>query len=206
MKKLFYLLFSVVLLSSCGELTGGKTGANDLIVDELLGGISFVKIGEGKNLLDGTMDKGGAHSFRMKFNLPEGKSLRYFVFSNKTLDNGLIVTFSRVGGELMANFTLNGVSDSRSLGSFPEVIDLALDVHNDHEDAHILLWKYGTTYGDAEECVDDGNCLYNTEYYTFPNEGPWGSQGRAPGTFWGVQGDSSLILSLEGPSGAISDA
>jgi hypothetical protein len=206
MRKLFYLLISVALLSSCGELTGEKTGANDFFTKDLLGGISFLEIGEGKNLLNGTMEQRQAHSFRMKFRLPTGKSMRYFVFSDKTLDSGLIITFTRVGTEVVVNFSLNGTSDSRSLGNFPEVVDVVLDAHNDHEDAHILLWKYGTSYNDSEGCVDDETCLYNTEYYTFPNEGPWGSQGRSPGTFWGVQGDRSLIISLEGPADAISDA
>ena len=206
MNKLISLLLSVFLLVSCGDLSGKKTGANDFFNDDIIGGISFVKIGEGKSLLNGTMEQRQAHSFRMKFRLPSGESLRYFVFSDKNLNSGLVITFSRVGSELMATFSLNGTSDSRSLGDFPKVVDVVLDAHNDHEDTHILLWKYGTTYGDSEGCVDDETCLYNTEYYTFPNEGPWGSQGKAPGTFWGLQGDRSLILSLEGPSDAISDA
>ena len=119
----------------------------------------------------------------------------------------MIATFTRVNGKLNVNFTLNGVSDSREVGEFPEVVDIVVDVHDDHGDAHLLLWKNGGPYGDREECVGDGSCLYNTEYYTFPNPGPWGGQGRAArDTFWGLKGDSSLILSLEGPLEAISNA
>ena len=64
----------------------------------------------------------------------------------------------------------------------------------------------GGPYGEAEECIDLGNCLYNTEYYTFPNPGPWGGQGKAAGTYWGLEGDHNLILKLQGPRTALSDA
>lgn len=206
MNKLLLVLASLLILSSCGELTGKETGANKLTEDILSGGISFIELGDNKILLEGTMNKGDAHSFNLKFRLPEGKSLRYFFFSKRNLEGGVSVTFSRQDSELSVNIELNGVSDTRVLTEIGEVVDVVIDIHNDHEDAHILLWDKSSSFGDEEECVDDGSCLYNTEYYTFPNDGPWGSQGRAPGTFWGVQGDRSLIIQHEGPLGAVSDA
>jgi len=216
MRKLLLAFISVLFLSGCGDLTGKNTGANvnninnnnndGTPVARLLGGISYIELADNKTRLEGTMSKGGAHSFRVKFNLPEGESLRYSFFSAKELNDGVIITFSRVGSDVTANISLNGVSDSRVLNGVGEVVDLVVDIHNDHEDAHILLWNKSGPFGDEEECVDEETCLYNTEYYTFPNDGPWGSQGRAPGTFWGVQGDRSLIILLEGPLGAVSDA
>ncbi len=206
MKKMIALLFISLVFNSCGELTGKSTGANETPFDKILGGIPFLEIGEGKLLLSGTMEAGGAHSFKMKFNLPEGKSLRFFFFSDRGLNNALVATFNRTGGKTFVNFSLNGESDTRELKDVGEVVDVMLDMHNDHEDSHFILWNSQGPYDDSEECVEDGNCLYNSEFYTFPNDGPWGSQGRAPGTFWGVQGDRSLIEDLEGPLGAVSDA
>jgi len=208
MKKLFLILLCSFVLTSCGDLTGKSTGANDIPSDNLLGGIAFIELSSGKNLLNGTMNVGDAHSFRLNFKLPDGKSLRYFFFSERSLNGGVIATFTRTGSDVGVNITLNGVSDSRVLTGLGEELDLRFEIHNDHEDAHILIWNESGPYGDTDGCVNDESCLYNTEYYTFPNtdDGPWGSQGRAPGTFWGVQGDRSLILKLEGPLGALSDA
>jgi hypothetical protein len=203
--KLVILLLSLLLLS-CGELTGESTGANDISINKFVGGLDFIEVGEGKALLNGTMNIGDAHSFKLKFKLTEGESLRFYFFANRKLTEGLIATFSRDNGNTTVNFSLNGVSDSRVLEGVGENLDLVLDVHNDHEDAHIILWNGQGPFEDTEECVDTLGCLYNTEYYTFPNDGPWGSQGRAPGTFWGVKGDKSLIESLQGPLGAVSDA
>ena len=208
MKKILLTILSTVLLSSCGELTGKSTGANDVPSDNLLGGIAFIQLSSGKNLLNGTMNAGDAHSFRLNFNLPDGKSLRYFFFSQKSLDGGVILTFTRDGLDVGIEVSLNGISDFRVLKGLGEELDFRFEVHNDHEDAHLLMWNESGPFGDTDGCVNDESCLYNSEYYTFPNtdDGPWGSQGRAPGTFWGVQGDRSLILKLEGPLGALSDA
>ncbi len=204
--KILLLIFIILQLVSCGELTGDKTGANDFLISELIGGQAFIELSNGKNLLSGTMKKGEAHSFRINFQLPENESASFFFYANQQLENGLSISFTRSGDEIITIITLNGITDRRSLGKRPNNIDLILDVHNDHEDAHILLWNYKGPYGDTEECVEDKSCLYNSEFYTFPNDGPWGGQGKASGTFWGVQGPRSFFIKLEGPSGAISDA
>jgi len=204
--KLLLTILLALSLTSCGDLTGKSTGANDFLTSNLIGGLNFVKLSDGKSLLEGTMNQSEGHSFKMKFRLPEGKSLRFFFYSNKSLSNGVVATFSRNGGKAFVNLSLNGVTDTREIINQGEVIDLVMDIHNDHSDAHILLWNASGPFGDAEECVDDESCLYNTEYYNFVNDGPWGSQGKAPGTFWGVQGDASLIEKMEGPLGAVSDA
>jgi len=206
MRNFLIVLFLILSLVSCGELTGKSTGANDSIPGKLLGGISFIELSNGKSLLAGTMRTGEAHSFKLKFSLPEGRSLRFYFFSDRGLTQGLIATFNRSGGKTSVNFSLNGESDTRVLDGVGELVDVVLDMHNDHEDAHFLLWNANGPFEDSEECVEDSTCLYNSEYYTFPNEGPWGSQGRAPGVFWGIQGDGSLIEFLEGPLGAVSDA
>lgn len=210
MKKIILFLIFSSFLSGCKELTGDHTGANDLpFQGKFVGGLLFVELEGGKSLLNGTMNQGDSHSFRLKFQLRDGESLRYFFFANKDLNDGVIVTFSRDSNEVWMKLSLNGVSDTQNLGALPETIDLLIDIHNDHEDAHLLAWQRqndSDIYDDSEGCVEAKSCLYNTESYTFPNEGPWGSQGRAQGNFWGIQGERSRVLLLEGPLKAISDA
>jgi hypothetical protein len=206
MKSTLLILISALVFTSCGELTGNSTGANDNFLNKFVGGLSFIEVGEGKAILNGSMNASDAHSFKLSLKLTEGESVRFFFFSDRGLMGGLIATFSRSAGKTSVNFTLNGESDSRILEGVGEEVNVVLDMHNDHEDAHFMLWNGAGPFGDSEECVEDGSCLYNSEFYSFPNDGPWGSQGKAPGTFWGFQGDSSLILQLEGPLKAVSDA
>ena len=87
------------------------------------------------------MNAGDAHSFRLNFNLPDGKSLRYFFFSQKSLDGGVILTFTRDGLDVGIEVSLNGISDFRVLKGLGEELDFRFEVHNDHEDAHLLMWN-----------------------------------------------------------------
>ena len=99
-----------------------------------------LELGDGKKLLNGTMDQGGAHLFRLKFRLPLENKVHFWFFSNRILQEGVLLTFTRRVAGVDVTFTLNGVSDTRLLNGVGEVVDLELDIHNDHEDAHFILW------------------------------------------------------------------
>ncbi|WP_372655761.1 hypothetical protein [Halobacteriovorax sp.] len=210
MKHLYtvtFLLFFSVFCSSCDELTGGDTGAS--LIDktsDLIGGLDSVSAGERKYLLNGSVSNGGnsGHYFRLKFKLPEEESLSFYFFSSRSLDSGMKYFFERVNGSVFLTISLNGLEDRTELVEFKEVdtVDVAIDIHNDHTDAHMLVWDYNGARGDYEECSFDGGCLYNTEDFAFD---VWIGVGRANGLFWGFEGDKSLIELLEGPKDAISN-
>ena len=225
-KKSLITIFSTLLLSSCGLELGGalvkgisdvdfdqflgtSTGANDFIINDLIGGISFVEVGPGKALFNGTLANGGssAHAFNIKTKVAEGKILKFYFNADKTLTNGIIVSLTKVGDKAEIGLEINGSAHSIETElSSDNIMDLVIDVHNDHEDAHILIWDANGPKGDAEECVETGDCLYNTEYFTDPNPGPWGDQGKGPGVFWGFEGDNTLIIEVSGPNEALSNA
>ena len=201
------LLSLSFFLTSCGELTGDSTGANFVkSVPDLIGGLSSVSAGENRYLLNGSAENGGnsGHFFRLKFKLPEGEKLSFYFFSSRSLSGGVKYQFSRESGSIFLTISLNGLEDRTQLVDFrdSEVIDLGLDIHNDHTDAHMLVWDYNGSRGDYEDCSFDGGCLYNTEDFAFD---VWLGVGRASGIFWGVEGDRSLIEILEGPVNALSN-
>lgn len=196
------------LLISCGELSGSNTGANLLPNSaELVGGLDAVKSGDKRYLLSGTVDNGGnsGHNFRTKFKLNNGETIKFYFFASKKLSGGVVYTFTRTNGVVTLEMTLNGLTDTVELTQFEniEIIDLDIDIHNDHTDIHHLVWDYNGEHSDAEECTFDGDCLYNSEDFAFD---VWLGVGRASGTFWGFEGDKSQVIILEGPLEAISNA
>ena len=211
-KSLLLPLGLCLSLMGCSELTGGRTGANDLPTDQqddLVGGIGFKPIVDGKFLFEGTMDNGGdsGHNFEVSLKLEEGKKAQFWFFADKQLSQGVGLAVEKVADDAVVTVSVNEVSHSIALPlSDDNTLDISIDIHNDHEDAHILIWNLNGPFGDAEECVEDEACLYNTEFFTDPNPGPWGSQGRGPGSFWGFEGDKEMILKLSLPKGAKSNA
>ena len=208
-KMRFLFFIALFMFTSCKELTGENTGANDIKGDNIISGVHYVSLEENKILLEGTMDDAGrsSHLFKLRFLLPETKQISFSFFASEKLSGGVQTVFSRVDGVVQMEMILNGLSHIVDLDSITsDTVELAIDIHNDHADAHILIWDLNGPYEDEEECVEDGGCLYNTEFYTDPNPGPWGTQGQAGDQFWGIEGDKDLILEIEGPLEAISNA
>ncbi|WP_127716766.1 hypothetical protein [Halobacteriovorax sp. HLS] len=198
-----------LLVTSCGALTGADTGANllDDPINKIIGGLDAITTADGKFLLRGTSDNGGnsAHSFHLKFKLPEGRKLKFHFFSSRDLSGGADFEFSKNAGKVSLEISINGKSHLREISTLnnTEVIDIDIDIHNDHTDVHMLAWDHLGTHSDDEDCTFDGGCLYNTEDFAFDT---WLGVGKAGGSFWGFSGDSELIILLEGPLGALSDA
>ena len=211
MLKKINVLFIVnisVFMVSCAELSGEGTGANNEQPEqERIGGIDAISAGGNKFLLDGTSENGGnsGHSYRLQFKLPEEEVLKFYFFITDSFSGGAVYSFTRVEGVVKLTISINDLSHTIDLTDFndSEVVDLDIDIHNDHSDIHVLVWDRNGPHDSAEECTFDGGCLYNSEDFAFDI---WLGVGRASGTFWGIQGNKSLILTLEGPLPPLSDA
>ncbi|MCY4523494.1 MAG: hypothetical protein OXB84_02015 [Halobacteriovoraceae bacterium] len=205
-KKVFFPLLVLLLLNSCGE----NTGANDLSFQQSItvGSVSAVRLEDERYLFSGTMPDGGdsSRNFRFKIKNPgPEESVSFFFFSDRNLRGGLEVILSASEEGMAMKFSLNGTEHETFLVSESDAVNISIDVHNNHSDMHIIVWRGNqSVFADNEDCVDEGTCLYNTERFIVP-EGPWGGQGKAIGTYWGFAGDKDLILELHGPLRNLSD-
>jgi len=210
--KLFTFIFLVFSLTACSELSGSDTGANIMPAGQKatpLGGLTTVEIAPNKFRFAGTMDNGGnsSHSFNISMRLEDGKQGTFYFFANKGLNNGVLLSVEKQNSTALLTLIINGVSHefTKELAA-DNTFSLSVDVHNDHEDAHILMWDTAGPFGDMGDCAYDNTCVYNTESFTPPEVGPWGTHGKGPGAFWGYEGDSDIIIKVEGPFDPISNA
>jgi len=224
MSRYFLLLLFTLLCLSCDALTGEYTGADkqDVAASEQgessqiseqkefkLGGLLAKRLTGGKNILDGVAKNGGdaGHAFELKLQMQEGQSLTFTFFGSKDLEGGVDITFQVTDAVLEMTILHNEISHTHKLKDVdPSSIDLVVDVHNDHADTHILIWKKNTIYNDYEYCTFDGGCLYNSEDFAFD---VWVGVGKASGVNWGLQIDDSdeeSIIQLKGPLNANSNA
>lgn len=206
----YLLCFALIAtLSSCGKLSGESTGANDSEgnISTLIGGVEGVQVGKESYLLAGSAENAGrsGHNFELEFKLPENEKIKFFFFANSRLEGGLEVEFKNVAGKIFASFVLNRKSHTFELKSLAgqTEISLSFDVHNDHTDIHALLWNLNGPFGDGDECSFDGDCLYNTEDFALDH---WLGVGKASGNYWGVSGNSELLIKVKGFGRAISNA
>ncbi len=210
MKVNFLSIFALLitfLLVGCDELTGSSTGANDSNgIFSIFGGLEGVAVGNNSYLLNGTAENGGnsGHNFRLQFELQNNETMSFYFFTSRQLDGGLKAIFSKKADKVTMTLELNGKSDQRELTKLEglDLLDITLDVHNDHTDSHILVWETNGPKGDEEECTFEEECLYNTEDFALD---AWLGVGKANGVFWGFEGKAESIFVLEGPSPPISD-
>lgn len=208
MTRILLSLFLIISFSSCDQLTGASTGANDFLGELTVGGLAFAEVGSNKIRFEGTANNGGdeGHHFEIRLNFPLGEKAKFFFFASQSLQGGVEILLDRVGAEVDVTIGLNGVSHTHRFSMNGDELALGIDIHNDHSDAHILIWPLGGPYAVAEDCVDLSGadfCIYNTDSFTDPFAPspafPWGSQGRASGVNWGFEGDRDIILELRGP-------
>lgn len=200
----FKLLINTCLLSllftSCKELTGEETGAYSESNSLSIGGVSAIT-SDGHYLMEGTADNGGysSQNFRIKLNptLDYDDSSFYF-FTGKDTDDGVKISFKKIEEKVSMRIMLNGKSHTHELSGVSAAgpVDLDLDIHNDHTDIHILVWKTGGPYNPYEDCTFEKTCLYNSEDFSFSN---WLGVGRAGGVYWKFIGEKKNILLIDGP-------
>lgn len=199
-------LFALLSFSSCDDLTGAATGANDFSFSEIIGGSGAIVVADQRFLLEGQATNGVSSKalFNLTFDLPEAESLTFHFYALRDLSGGVNVTFSRTNGKLFMTMQLGSTSHRHEFEEFENVeqVSLRIDIHNDHPNVHNLIWNDSQAINADGECVfDDTNpCLYNTESFALDDDfNPlWSNSGKASGTFWGVTGNSDLIIKAEG--------
>lgn len=199
--KTFIFIFSMTLLYSCGEITGGSTGANIFNgVKDSIGGLSAVEIGNSTYLFEGVASNGGnaSHLYSLSFHLPQNESITFVVHGNRTLTSGGHFIFTRHNGDVSLKIILNSKEHILPLllTTQNELIEIDIDFHNDHTDTHILMWEKNGNHEDAEGCSFNRGCLYNSEDYALDI---WLGVGKASGSYWGFMGRRELIQSMQGP-------
>ena len=211
--KPLLILFLFITLVSCGQISGDSTGANDTKISGILGGQSYISLNDNQVLFEkGVQGSTGdvSHNFEVKIDMNISNTATFYFFTDKNLNNGVKLKLVKDATNLTMTFSLNNVSHTHQTNSISgNIVHLSIDVHNDHDDAaHILMWNMHSNepFSSEEECAYENTCLYNTESFTDPNPGPWGSQGKASGRFWGFEGEKEMIIQLKGPQDPLSNA
>lgn len=115
-------------------------------------------------------------SYALSFSLEDDGELSLYSHSNNSLNNSIELVLTRDGNTLNASLVKG--SDTEDISSAFSAIDAAepttlqVDIHNEEEPAHILIWT-GSDF--SEEAA-----IINTE------EG-YESPGNGEGTFWGLE-------------------
>ncbi len=185
-KPVFVFLLSVMAVSGCKKdddkttdqvqgTFGGKTfylvDAGDLKTSEssIQGSGSLV-------FAEPLSEISSADAFVLKFALENSGSIELVTHSNSSLGKGVSVALSRSATTL--NATLKADTAESEVKALEDVnaaedVSLIVDVHNDEDPTHILVWK-----GDSESFGED-NALINSEDGL---ETP----GQGSGTVWGI--------------------
>ena len=193
-----------------GEKSKNKTNKKEkprLTEPRSIGGVKALETADGVYRLEGTAENSGLskHSYTIETLVEKGRSLTFDFFSSRSGEGGYKVSLTRKSPTgIEVKMSLNGIShtvDAEGYGP-SDILGLVLDLHNDHTDIHVLLWKKDGPFEDHEECSFDGGCLYNSADYAFDI---WLGVGQGTGKFWGVRGDVDQIIKLRGPEEARSD-
>ncbi len=168
MKYVFWGLCWVVLVA-CGGGNGGNTTISsvkttpDFIImkDEGLAIKTSSVEGDGEIALEKPLNTSGAN-FKLDFDLFEnGSSITVLIFSDSKLDesSAVVIKIERVGTELSGTFTIAGSNPiGFALGSLTTSgKTLYVDVHNDEEPSHVIIWDDTTT------SFSEDNALFNSE-------------------------------------------
>jgi hypothetical protein len=200
MKNVFLIIIFCFLITGCEELTGSSTGADKIFIPGqiLLGGLTFQELKAMTYRLDGSSDRGirSSSSFNLEFNLRDTETISFYFYTNKNLSGGVELLFTRQSTDLVLKISLNGKSHELTLmknPSFP--VNLVVDVHNDHTDAHILIWEASSSFAGHVGCTEDESCLYNSEDFSFDF---WLGVGSAQGIYWGYRGPKNSVINLHG--------
>ncbi len=172
-----------------------------------LGGVTAKPLNGGGYILDGVANNSGdaGHAFEVKLQLKNNKKTTFTFFGSKRLGGGIDISFQKVDESVQMTIVHNKLSHTHTLkGVHPHSVDVVIDIHNDHADTHILLWKKGKDFFDNEGCTFDGGCLYNTEDFAFD---VWVGVGKASGVYWGIkESEEGSIIQIKGPLDANSNA
>lgn len=131
-------------------------------------------------------------AFKFKFGLVnETSSITILIFSDAKLDESTanVIKIQKKDGNLTGTFSISG-SDETSLG-FEAISDeentFYVDVHNNEEPTHVLIWKDDTDIFDEESTVFNSNSESLIENF---------GQKVGTGSFIGVKLENASLLSF----------
>jgi hypothetical protein len=144
--------------------------------------------GTGSIIFEAPIDsiKTGIH-VELDGTIGDSGSITLIAFSDRSLENGIELKFSRDDDKLDAVVIANGktenLSDAFADQSVSEV-GLSFDIHNDEAPAHVLVWP-ASSPGFGED-----DTIYNSE------DGPQ-TPGNGNGPYWGMHMSKATVTKAE---------
>ena len=124
-----------------------------------------------------------AKNIDLTFNLEEGQTLQLITHCDNKLTNGVHIVLSRAKNLLKIETVVDGKHSPTArlkMVSDSEPIRLFIDVHNDEDQTHVLVWDK------VEKFPSEDNALFNSGV-----DGE--TQGKGKGRFWGmILGDATV--------------
>ena len=114
--------------------------------------------------------------FLLKFTLQDSGSVELVTHSDGSLAHGVSVLLTREGTALNAVLKAKGAETApKALGDIDAArnVALAIDVHNDEDPAHILIWNTD------KDAFNEGDAVLNSE-------NDEAAPGQGSGTAWGL--------------------
>lgn len=198
-KATWFAIFLILGLSACGS-DKDKTSQNAPSLD----GYSYTTLAGASLSQDAEGISGSGHILfldplsesiesgrNLKFTaaLPDQGKMTVNLFSNTQLGQGLDFVFSRSGDLLKGSIAyaeeVVDISDKFSQIDITKAFTLSLDVHNDEQPAHIIMWDLGEDGDESEE-----NEIMNSE------EDGLEIPGNGSGIYWGIELADAKLTSL----------
>lgn len=141
--------------------------------------------------------------YELKFYLSEGGSLELSAFSSSLLDQGVHLTFSRNGHSLMFNAKADGAKmavDSKfEKVDAAKTIHLEIDVHNDENPAHVVIWESAKSFERSVSLFDSQENV-NTQVPGIGHDRHWGLTLKNARVSFATMGTAKLSIEESGSS------
>lgn len=132
--------------------------------------------GTGKVVAKTPLTDSGNH-YQLTFTLEDGGELYLFAHAESSLAGGIEVRFQRAANVLKVSLakgeTIQDVSNQFQSFNAASPVSISLDIHNDEEPPHILMWK------EEAEAFTEATAIFNSE-----ENGA--APGQGTGTLWGL--------------------
>lgn len=203
-------LFALGLSFSGCELTGKDTGANsgldqaNTLDQEGLLQPDGTLVGSGLFVVPESLGQvKGLRSFRLRFALEDGGSLKLISYANQEMGAGVELEFVRHRDVIELSFAASGafLNTTDRLLDYDAggVLDFVIDVHNNHDDAaHVFVWPF---ISDSPQSYGPENALINSDFFALPTaldgfDFPdwYDLSAKGNGNFWGLELKDARVL------------
>lgn len=188
------LLASLLTVAACGSSDDDSTSAagSAIEVNSVLSGTPSVVdnsiSGNGSVIFTsalGAVDSG--RHFQVQALLDEGESLTIHTYADNQLANGIDLVVTRPANtptSLEVIVDGSDISSSFTGVAADQPISILMDVHNDENPSHVLIWPEGETE------FSDTTTLENSEDTGVVN-------GQGAGAFWGITLSGAEVIMAE---------